>query len=99
MPYLIAGYSEDCPQIETGTYIAALYELNDAGFFLKTYTPAEKKVLTEVSGVKWTMVGNAGSVLSYSPVCNQIQALFDPITWDSTVSSFLFANVGPNRVR
>lgn len=95
VPYLISGYDETSQQVITGTYIAALYELETSGFFMSTYTEADRKVLTEVSGVKWTVVGKTNSVLSYSPTVNQIAALFDPITTDNSAPFFMFRSIGP----
>lgn len=36
---------------------AALFDINNSGLLFKTYTPAEKKVLTKVEGIQWTVVG------------------------------------------
>ena len=68
----------DLPLVEEATYIAAALELTTPGFFAKTYTAAEAKVLTEVKGIKWTVTGKAGDAHSYMPSSSLIDALFAP---------------------
>jgi hypothetical protein len=75
---LLPGYDETLDVVEYATYEAALLELETSGFFTKTYTEADRKVLTEVKGVKWTVIGKAGSVYANSPAVSLIEAMFEP---------------------
>lgn len=68
----------DLPIVEEATYIAASLELATPGFFSKTYTGAESKVLTEVKGIKWTVVGKTDGAYAYMPSSSLIDALFAP---------------------
>ncbi len=66
------------PEVERAVYIAAGYELDKPGFFSKTFTPSEQKVLTEVKGIKWTPVSNASGPDSAAPRSTLIEALLTP---------------------
>ncbi len=68
----------DLPIIEEAAYIAASLELANPGFFSTTYTEAQSKVLTEVKGIKWTVVGKTGGAYAYMPSSSLIDALFAP---------------------
>lgn len=68
----------DLPIVEEAAYIAASLELATSGFFSKTYTGAESKVLTEVKGIKWTVVGKNDGAYAYMPSSSLIDALFAP---------------------
>lgn len=60
------------------THIAAGYDLASPGFWQKTFTPAEAKVLTKVDGIQWTAQGNASLEKGYQaqlPVSPAIDAL------------------------
>lgn len=69
---------ESRPEVEQATYIAAWYELDKPGFFSKTFTPADQKVLTETDGIKWTPIGNASGVEAATPRSTMIDALLAP---------------------
>lgn len=43
------------------TYIAAGYDQSAPGFWSKTYTPAEAKVLTKAGKIGWTLAGYTSS--------------------------------------
>lgn len=73
-----APAGSDLPIVEEAAYIAASLELAMPGFFSKTYTAAESKVLTEVKGIKWTVTGNTGGAHAYMPSSSLIDALFAP---------------------
>ena len=75
---LAAGYDETLPIVEQATYVAALLELAMPGFFSKTYTEAEQKVLTEVKGIKWTVTGKTGGAFSAVPTSTLIEAMLGP---------------------
>lgn len=63
---------------EYAAYEAANIELAKPGFFNKTYTPAEMKVLTEVQGIKWTVVGDAaGKDGSMMPTSSLIDTMLE----------------------
>lgn len=68
----------DLPIVEEAAYLASSLELATPGFFSKTYTGAESKVLTEVKGIKWTVVGKAEGAHAYMPSSSLIDALFGP---------------------
>lgn len=51
------GYTESSPHVEPAVYEAAILELETPGFFHRTWTAGERKVLTEAKGIKWTLVG------------------------------------------
>lgn len=72
-----AGYDETSPNVEAATYEAALLELAKTGFFSKTFTPGERKVLTEVKGIKWQVVGGSGNGRA-SPVSTRVEDMLQP---------------------
>lgn len=74
-----AGYTVDnVTVIEQAAYIIAKIEVETPGFFSTTYTPAEQKVLTEVKGIKWTVVGKGDSDRAFSPVASMVESMFAP---------------------
>jgi hypothetical protein len=75
---LACDYGDDLPEVEQATYVAALLELAMPGFFSKTYTEAEQKVLTEVKGIKWTVTGKTGGAFSAVPTSTLIEAMLGP---------------------
>lgn len=93
---LLPGYDESLAVVEYATYEAALLELGTPGFFTKTYTEAEKKVLTEVKGIKWTVTGSSSSVFANAPSSSLIEAMFDPYISDDTAPYAIFMSVGPS---
>lgn len=102
VPLLLSGYGvdfvptgSDLPLVTEASYIAAGYELATPGFFSKTYTESEQKVLTEVKGIKWTVTGKTDGVYSAMPSSSLIDALFWPYISDPDANSFMFMSVGP----
>ena len=102
VPLLLSGYGvdfvppgSDLPLVEEASYIAAGYELATPGFFSKTYTESEQKVLTEVKGIKWTVTGKTDGVHSAMPSSSLIDALFWPYISDPDAAGFMFMSVGP----
>lgn len=92
---LIPGYDEgSLPIIVEATYVAASLELATPGFFAKTYTPAEQKVLTEVKGIKWTVTGDASKPGSASPVSSTIEDMFAPYVRPLGASGFMLRSIG-----
>ena len=71
----LAGYDETSANVEEAAYEAAMIELGTPNFFSKTYTPAEQKVLTEVKGIKWTVVGEQRGVEGSTPTSTKIEAM------------------------
>ena len=84
----------DLPIVEEGAYIAAALELATPGFFSKTFTASEQKVLTGVDSIKWTVVGDAGGTYAAMPVSTSIAALFEPYVIDRDASEVLLMSVG-----
>ena len=76
--YFYVGHFVTTPGNDTvvaAVYEAAQVELGKPGFFNKTYTPGEAKVLTEVKGIRWTVVGNAGADGAMTPTSTIIEAM------------------------
>lgn len=92
-----AGY--DMPLVEEATYIAASYELATPGFFSKTYTASEQKVLTEVKGIKWTVTGDSSKTYAAMPTSTLIAAMFEPYTSDPDVPGYMLMSIGPGGCR
>lgn len=84
----------DLPLVEEAAYIAASFELATPGFFSKTYTAAEQKVLTEVKGIKWQVVGNASESYGSMPVSTLIDAMFLPYILDRDAPGFMLQSIG-----
>jgi hypothetical protein len=79
VPMFGAGYDIDSPNVEPAIYEAANLELATPGFFSKTYTPDQQKVLTEVKGIKWTVTGGDVTGLdAATPKSTMIEALLRP---------------------
>lgn len=70
-------FDEASPNVEEATYEVAILELTSPGFFSKTFTPGERKVLTEVKGIKWQIVGNAANA-NASPVSTRVEDMLRP---------------------
>lgn len=90
-----AACTPDHPSIETAVYEAALAELNAEGallpfsFWNTIYTPNTQKVLTEVKGIKWTLVGGADGADSRAvPVSGRIEALLGHCVIQSNAVGF-----------
>lgn len=102
VPNLLPGYGvdftpagSDLPLVEEAAYIAASFELATPGFFSKTFTASEQKVLTAVDSIKWTVVGDAGGVYAAMPRSTLIDALFWPYITDADANGFFFKSIGP----
>ena len=75
---LASGYDKTLAVVEPATYVAASLELATPGFFSATYTAAQQKVLTEVSGIKWQVVGKPDGAFASVPTSTIIEAMFAP---------------------
>lgn len=65
--------SED--DLSEAAYIAAIRELAKPGFFSRSYTPGEAKVLTGAGKLSWTVVGDASAEGAMRPVDADIEDL------------------------
>lgn len=70
----------DDATVEAATYEAANLELATAGFFSQTYTPDQRKVLTGVKGITWTVVGGAKGADAAMPQSTLIEAMLGKYT-------------------
>lgn len=61
------------------SYEAALLELKTPGFFSKTFTESERKVLTRVQNIQWTVTGESKGDRANSPVSTTIDNILAPI--------------------
>lgn len=76
--HFIAGCTLTDDVIEEAAYIAASLELTTPGFFARTYTPSEQKVLTGVGSIRWTPTGASGALTEMdgsTPVSTAIDAM------------------------
>lgn len=91
----VAPYDGTSPNVEPATYVAASFELATPGFFSKTFTPAQQKVLTGVGSVKWTAVkadSNARIGILASPTSTLVEAMLGPyLPVESGVAPFMKA--------
>lgn len=101
VPNLLPGYGvdftpdgSDLPIVEEAAYIAASLELATPGFFSKTYTEAEQKVLTGVGPIRWTVTGKTDGVYSAMPSSSLIDALFEPYVTDRDADGFMLMSIG-----
>lgn len=92
---LLPGLDDTLEVVEPATYVAASLELATPGFFSRTYTPGEQKVLTEVKGIKWEVVGNSDKNDAWTPTSTLIDAMFRPYIVDLDASGFMLRSVGP----
>jgi hypothetical protein len=92
---LLTGYDETLSVVEPATYEAANLELATPGFFSKTYTPSEQKVLTQVGSLKWTVIGDGSSSYGAQPVSTLIDAMFAPYVFDRDEPGYMLMAVGP----
>ncbi|MDO8912303.1 MAG: hypothetical protein Q8N10_03335 [Phenylobacterium sp.] len=91
---LLPGYDDTLSVVEPATYEAASLELATPGFFARTYTPAEQKVLTGAGSIKWTVIGDASASYAASPASTLIEAMFAPYIGDRDAPQFMLRSVG-----
>lgn len=84
----------DYPLVEEAAYIAASFELTTPGFFSKTFTSSEQKVLTGVGSIRWTVTGDASKTYGAMPVSTLIDALFEPYVTDRDENQFMLRSIG-----
>ena len=90
---LCPPYDDTLPVVVDATYVAASIELATPGFFSKTYTPSEHKVLTEVKGIKWQVTGDKGTWAAY-PTSTIIDAMFKPYVCDLDAAGIGLWSIG-----
>lgn len=76
LPRFAAGYDAASPNVEPAAYEAAALELATPGFFARTYTPGERKVLVGVGDIRWQVVGDASG--GATPVSTRVEAMLAP---------------------
>lgn len=76
--HFLPGYDDTLEVVEYAIYEAAKLELATPGFFSKTFTPDQQKVLTEVKGIKWAVRGDASGAEGATPTSTKIEAMLDP---------------------
>jgi len=91
---LISTYDDTLDVVEFAAYEAANLELATVGFFSATYTEAQKKVLSEVKGIKWTVTGNSSIAYSSMPTLTVIDAMFKLYVVDLSAPQFMVRSVG-----
>jgi len=92
---LLPGYDDTLAVVDPGTYEAAKLELATPGLFAGTFTPDQRKVLTGVGSVRWTVVsGGKGGFQDASATSVLIEAMFDPYVTDRRGPHFGFTAVG-----
>ena len=91
---LLPGYDDTLPVVEKATYIAASLELANPGFFSRTYTASERKVLTKVEGISWTVVGSGRGPEDAAPVSSLIEAMFAPYVYATRGPFYMLRSVG-----
>lgn len=72
--------SDTVPQrVINAAYQAAYLEAGSPGMLATTYTPGTQKVLTEVKGIKWQVVGNASGDKAMVPISTAIEGILFPL--------------------
>lgn len=61
--------------IDAAVYEAASLELATPGFWSKTFTPDQQKVLTKVGDIQWTVRGDVSGSAAATPVSTKIDAM------------------------
>lgn len=79
----LEGFDETSAYVEEAAYEAAALELTEPGFFTSSFTPDQRKVLTEVKGIKWTVdaKGIRDSIFGWAnatPTHTKIAAMLQP---------------------
>ena len=63
------------PNVESAAYEAAMAEVATPGFWTKTFTPSEQKVLTKVGSLAWTVTGDASKGGASIPRSTKIETM------------------------
>lgn len=73
------GASAIPTRVIEAAYFAAYLEGTTPGILTKTFTPSEQKVLTEVKGIKWTIIGDGKGDNASVMVSTTIEGLLYPL--------------------
>lgn len=76
-------------RIEQATYQAAYLEAQKPSFLSTTYTPGTSKVLTEVKGIKWTVIGDASKDAAMVPVSTAVEAILAPLLTPANIPAIM----------
>ncbi|MFG6535784.1 hypothetical protein [Sulfitobacter sp. CS16] len=68
----------DQETVDKAIYEASKLELATPGFWSKTYTPDQQKVLTAVGEIKWTVRGDASGPDAATPISTKIDSMLRP---------------------
>ena len=79
---------------DNATYEAAALELATPGFFSKTYTADQQKVLSKVGDIQWTVRGNASGAEAATPISTTIEAMFYPYLIERGSTPALMLSIG-----
>jgi hypothetical protein len=79
-------------RVVSASYEATLLELQTPGFFSKTFTEADKKVLVKVQSISWVHTGNSKGDRSSSPVSTVIENILAPILTPNDLPSALIVS-------
>lgn len=74
-------FDETSPNVDEAVYEAAALELATPGFFTKSFTPSQQKVLTGAKGITWTVTGSTDSADAWAnatPTSTKIAAMLAP---------------------
>ena len=78
VPRFAAGYDSTAANVEFATYESAARELATPGFWSKTFTASEAKVLVGVGDLRWQVTGSTKDARSMAPTSTRIEALLWP---------------------
>jgi len=82
--------SETVPQrVIDASLEAAFLSLTNPKIFSATYTPGTQKVLTEVKGIKWEVVGHPSADGSMVPVSTVIEGILAPLLAPKNIPAIL----------
>lgn len=93
--HFLSRYDDTLPVVADATYEAANLELATPGFFSKTYTPDQQKVLTKVGDLSWTPIGSADGAEAARPVSTRVDAMLSPMTGKNIGIGMLSVGLNP----
>lgn len=73
-----SGYDSTAPNVDAAIFEAANLELATPGFFSRTFTPDQQKVLTKAGSLQWTVRGDAKGSDAATPVSTKIETMLRP---------------------
>ncbi|NHK29187.1 hypothetical protein FF098_014800 [Parvularcula flava] len=96
----VSPYTEASDNVEEATYVAAGVELATPGFFSKTYTEGERKVLTGVDSIRWTVVERGSTARTGTlmmPTHSLIEAMLGNYLPNDNVTAPYIKRIGGRR--